>query len=107
MNPFPCQVYVELIYLISIRLNNFVGDEPVTFKMWSLFLTEMRFHTSKYNIKNNKYTDINNKYMNPSSFFLNPKFRLANLPCSQVSYGHIVYNRYFLQTKLVACHKVC
>ena len=33
MMPFPCQIMVDLVYLVFIMLNNNVGNEPVTLIM--------------------------------------------------------------------------
>ena len=40
-----------LSWFIFIMSNNKLGDASVTFMIWSLFLTEKRFHISKCNIK--------------------------------------------------------
>ena len=41
----------DLVYFIFIMLNDSFGDEPAEFKIWSLFLTETRFHVRKCSIK--------------------------------------------------------
>ena len=48
---FFCQVLVELVYLVLIMLNNNFRDVLVRLIMRSLFLAEIRFTISIFNIK--------------------------------------------------------